>query len=172
MKLRFRGACWDASVAATSGVPPRAQTGVPPVGTQTDPVLSLQDFLEKEGVVPGLDLPLRRLPRPPSTDLASWSCAIAIQRYREEEDALRLRFNGSGELGVVTDSELLDNKHQVHICFPFLLLYSHNLRHSSGDEMFFTNFLKLPQQLSCTCIALFVPDTYLNLGRSVPAYSN
>ena len=122
MKLRFRGARWDASVAATSGVSARAQTGVPPVGTHPDPVLSLQDFLREEGVLPGLSLPLRRLPRPPpSTDLASWSYAVAIQRYREGEEALRLTSEGSGELGgVAKDSELLDNKLQVQICFLFM----------------------------------------------------
>lgn len=118
MRLRFRGARWDASVAAAPGVPPSVQIGVRPLGTRPDEVLSLHDFFQKEGVLPGLSLPLRHLPRPlPSTDLASWPCAVAIQRGGAEEDTLRLRFEGSGEPGVAEDSELLGNKYQVQIYF-------------------------------------------------------
>lgn len=124
MRLRFRGACWDAGIVATSGVPSSAQICVPPAGTQPDPVLSLKDFLQNQGVLPGLYLPLRRLPRPlPITDLASWSCAVAIRRNGTEEDALRLGFEGSGEPGIVEDSKLLDNKHQVQIHFQIIVVF-------------------------------------------------
>ncbi|CAM9610241.1 unnamed protein product [Ectocarpus sp. 6 AP-2014] len=81
MRLRFRGPCWDDGEASASALPTAVTLSTPRCGRPSNPLQSLRNFLQSEGrLAPRSPIGLLGSRVPPSTDLASWSCAAAIKQ--------------------------------------------------------------------------------------------